>query len=324
MAITNEQSSSTAGRELIMTRTIDAPRELVYKVWTDPQHVAQWWGPNGFTNTIIEMDVRPGGTWLYTMHAPDGTDFPNKIVYSEVVKAERLVYVHSDGSENDPKQFDVTITFEAEGNKTKLTMRSLFGSAETLKMLIENFGVAEGGNQTLNRLEAHLVSMDGESNLVLQKVFNAPQELVFRAWTEAEHLAHWWGPKGMPITVAKLDFSPGGVFHYSMQSPDGNAIWGKFVYREIIAPTKITFVSSFADANCGTIRNPWMDTWPLEVLNVMTLTEQDGKTTLTLKGGPIHASETELAAFNTAKKGMEQGFSGTFEQLEAYLAGMAK
>src|SRR3972149_4696907 len=97
-------------QELILTRIFDAPRELVFEAWTDPKHVAQWWGPNGFTNTIHEMNVRPGGVWRFVMHGPDGVDYPNKIVYDEIVKPERLVYSHVSG----PK-FQTTVTFDEQG-----------------------------------------------------------------------------------------------------------------------------------------------------------------------------------------------------------------
>lgn len=150
---------STADREITLTRVFDAPRELVFAAWTEPKHVAQWWGPNGFTNTIHEMDVRPGGVWRLVMHGPDGTDYPNKIVYSEVVKPERLVYTHGSGEEADPGQFRVTVTFADRGGKTVLTMRSLFESAAARDKVVKEFHAIEGGNQTLDRLGAYLAKM---------------------------------------------------------------------------------------------------------------------------------------------------------------------
>jgi uncharacterized protein YndB with AHSA1/START domain len=143
-------------REIVFTRILHAPRELVFEAWTDPKHVAQWWGPNGFTNTIYEMDVRPGGVWRFILHGPDGVDYPNKIVYEEVVKPERLVYTHGGDEENDPGQFQVTVTFDDQGNKTELTMRMLFVSKEEREKVVREYGAIEGGNQTLNRLEKHL------------------------------------------------------------------------------------------------------------------------------------------------------------------------
>jgi len=150
------RDTSGSNREIVITRLIDAPRELVWNAWTDPVQVAGWWGPNGFTNTIHAMDVRPGGVWLFDMHGPDGTDYPNRIVFIEVVKPERLVYQHGSGEANDPAAFDVTVTFEAQGGKTRLTMRSLFATAAARDFVVKEFKAIEGGNQMVDRLERHL------------------------------------------------------------------------------------------------------------------------------------------------------------------------
>lgn len=155
----NDSANPESDREIVVTRLLDAPRELVFKVWTDPQHVAQWWGPNGFTNTIREMDVRPGGIWRFVMHGPDGVDYDNKIVFLEVVKPERLVYDHGDDVEDDPNCFRVTVTFAEQGGKTLLTMRSLFKSAAARDYVVKEFGAIDGANQTLGRLEQHLAKM---------------------------------------------------------------------------------------------------------------------------------------------------------------------
>ena len=147
--------TENADREIVMTRVFDAPRELVFEAWTDPEQVRQWWGPRGFTTTIHEMDVRPGGVWRFIMHGPDGTDYDNKIVYSEIVRPERLVYDHGSDKEDDPGQFHVTVTFAKEGDRTRLTMRLLFASTEARDAVIE-FGAVEKGNQTLECLAEHL------------------------------------------------------------------------------------------------------------------------------------------------------------------------
>lgn len=143
---------SVVGKEIIGVKTFDAPRELVWDAWTDPKHVAIWWGPNGFTNTIHEMSVKPGGIWRFIMHGPDGVDYPNRIEFIEVVKPEKLVYDHGDDS--NPKQFHVTVLFEEEGSKTKLTMRSRFPSEEDIKK-VADFAL-DGLRETLGRLENFL------------------------------------------------------------------------------------------------------------------------------------------------------------------------
>ena len=162
-----------------------------------------------------------------------------------------------------------------------------------------------------------------QKQLIITRTLIAPRELVFKVWTEAEHLAHWWGPKGFTLVVSNLDFRPGGLFHYCMKSPDGFVMWGRFDYREIIAPEKIVFTNSFSDEAGNITRAPFSAVWPLKILNTLVLTEQDGKTLLTLSGYPTDATEEEYAAFEGMHANMQQGFAGTFEQLEAYLATLA-
>jgi len=118
MAAEREDATSTTDREIVTARVVDAPREPVFEGWTDPKHVAQWWGPDGFTNTIQEMDVRPGGVWRLVMHGPDGIDYKNKSIFDEIVKPERLVYSHLSGP-----VFRMTVTFDEQDGKTTVTMR---------------------------------------------------------------------------------------------------------------------------------------------------------------------------------------------------------
>ena len=150
--------ASTADREIVIERTVNAPRELVWRAWTEADQIAAWWGPNGFTTTIHEMDVKVGGVWRFIMHGPDGTDYPNKIVYREMVKPERLVYDHGDDNDAHSYSFRATITFAAQGRKTKVTMHALFASAEAREASVE-FGAIEGGVQTLARLDQHVATM---------------------------------------------------------------------------------------------------------------------------------------------------------------------
>jgi uncharacterized protein YndB with AHSA1/START domain len=155
---------------------------------------------------------------------------------------------------------------------------------------------------------------------VITRTFDAPRELVWKAWTERDHLMKWFGPKGFVISTAKLDFRPGGTFHYAMRGPDGKEMWGKFVYREIVAPEKIVLINSFSDEHGNITRHPMSATWPREMLSTSIFTEHQGKTTITLKWIPINATAEELATFDAARDGMRQGWTGTFDQLAEYLA----
>ena len=148
--------STTADREIVLSRLLDAPRELVFAAWTDPKQVVQWWGSRGFTTTNHEMSVTPGGVWRFVMHGPDGRDYKNKIIFTEVVKPERLVYSHAGEEEHEDVRFHVTVTFQAQGRKTLLTMRSLFATARERDEVVTKYGAIEGGKQTLERLAEHV------------------------------------------------------------------------------------------------------------------------------------------------------------------------
>lgn len=150
------KSNDTSNRELSVSRLLNAPRDLVWKVWTEPEHIAKWWGPNGFTNTIFKMEVNPGGEWEFIMHGPDGTDYKNKHIFHEIVKEERLVLDHVTAA-----KFRMTVTFEAKGDKTLLTIQSSFESAEQLEQVIKVFKADEGLKQNVDKLEAYLATMCG-------------------------------------------------------------------------------------------------------------------------------------------------------------------
>jgi len=288
----------------------------VFQVWTDPEHVGSWWGPQGFTTTIHEMDVRQGGVWRFTMHGPDGVNYPNKIVYLEIKKPQRLVYDHGDDGQRG--YFRVTVTFDEEGNQTRLTMRSLFATAAERDEVVTRYRAIEGGNQTLDRFAEQLAKTPREFSI--SRVFDAPRDLVWKAVTEADRLMHWWGPKGFAMLVCKVDLRPGGVFQYAMRSSGGHAMWGQWLYREITPPDRLVAVVSFTDEHGNLSRHPASPTWPLEVLNIMTLSEQDGKTTMTISGYAINATEEERKTFDAGRGSMKQGFTGTLDQLDAYLA----
>jgi len=150
------RASSSADREVLITRIINAPRDLVFAAWVDSKHADKWMGPAGYTTVTQSMDVRPGGLWRYTMSGPQGV-FPNRVTYIEVEKPSRLVYKHGSDKDNDPDAFEVTVTFEelADG-KTHIKMHSVFPSAEARNKVVKEFRAIEGGYQTLERLEQHV------------------------------------------------------------------------------------------------------------------------------------------------------------------------
>jgi uncharacterized protein YndB with AHSA1/START domain len=155
---------------------------------------------------------------------------------------------------------------------------------------------------------------------LISRTFDTPRDIVFQAFTEPERMKRWWGPEGFTVIASTMDLRPGGTYHYGLRAPDGGAMWGKLVYREIVAPERLVFVNSFSDENGVITRHPMSATWPLEMLSTLLFTEQQGRTMFTLKWSPINPSPEERATFDGAHDGMRGGWTGTMNQLAAYLA----
>src|ERR1041385_6613522 len=286
-------ASAAATNEITATRVFDAPRELVWRMWTDPQHVVHWWGPNGFTNTLHEMDVRPGGAWRFIMHGPDGRDYKNKFIYKEVVKPSRLSYSHVSGP-----LFDAVVDFAEQGGKTVVSVRMISESAALRDKVVAEFGAVEGLHQTLGRLETML----GRS-LVMTRTFDAPRDLVFRAWTDPSHVQQWWGPHGFTNPRCEWDARPGGAIHIDMRGPDGTVYPMPGEFHDVAAPERLVFSSSDVDG-------------ALQVVTTVTFADEGEKTKMRMEAIVVHAAPE--AAF--AIEGMEAGWTQTLERLGEDLA----
>jgi uncharacterized protein YndB with AHSA1/START domain len=159
MAATSSLDLDHDPRSIVGIREFDAPRELVFSVWTTSEHLAQWWGPNGFTTTTSSFDFRPGGVWRFVMHGPDGRDYQNRVTFEEIVPPERIVYRHGGGDDVEPVQFSVTVLFEdVGGNRTRVTWRSDFPSAAERDRLIKDYGADKGLMQTMARLADYVAA----------------------------------------------------------------------------------------------------------------------------------------------------------------------
>lgn len=174
-----------------------------------------------------------------------------------------------------------------------------------------------------NGNEKNNTTMERE-DFKISRTIDAPRELVFDVFTQPEHLMHWWGPKGLTMKTAKVDLRPGGLYHYSMEVPGGGEMWGRFLYKEIVRPERLVFINSFSDKDGGITRHPMAPNWPLEMLCDFKFTEKDGKTILELSGRPINCSEEEANTYYDNFPSMQQGFGGTFDQLDAYLSSIKK
>jgi uncharacterized protein YndB with AHSA1/START domain len=300
---------NTTDREILITRLFDAPRELAWQAMTDPEHVVQWWGPRGFTTTIQEMDVRPGGVWTHIMHGPDGIDYPNHSVFQEVVYPERLVFAHGGSRPGGPEaDFIATWTFETTDGGTRVTIRMVFPTAAQRDIVVKEYGAVEGARQTFERLAEHLPKMGfAARHIVIERIVDAPPDLVFQCWTDPKHMARWWAPHGFTNPVCELDVRIGGTWRIVMRGPDGTDYPCHGVYREIVPAERLVFTNNATDAAGEPV---------LDGLTTVTFAAANGKTKLTVATGAI--ARVDYAA--DYLEGMQIGWTQSLERLDAEVA----
>jgi len=151
--------SNTHDRELLLQRTLDAPVDLVWEAWTNPEHIANWWGPDGFTNTIHIMDMTTGGEWDLVMHGPDGTNYKNKSIFREIIPQKKIVYEHISAP-----HFTATIEFEDQGEQTHIKWHMLFDTVEQFIQVVKTFKADEGLKQNIAKLNLYLTGMNKKRN----------------------------------------------------------------------------------------------------------------------------------------------------------------
>lgn len=300
------------GPSMWVTRRFAAPRDVVFDLCSDPNHITHWWGPVGFSTTTQAFDFRPGGVWKHVMHGPDGTDYDNEVVYREIVRPEKIAYSHI-----SPPPFETVMTFKAVGDDTELTFHMTFPTAE-MRQAIADAKAAEGLRDTVDRFNDYIAG-DAADTFVIARTVDAPRDVVWRAWTDEKALGQWFGPKGVETISADMDFRVGGTFHFGMRTPDGQTMYGKWVFRAIEPQRRLVWVHSFADKDRNVARHPMSPTWPAEMLTTVTFDEYAGKTVVTVRWTPMNANATERKIFTDAKAGMGQGWGGTFERLDAFL-----
>ncbi|TWT96736.1 hypothetical protein Pla108_25100 [Botrimarina colliarenosi] len=307
--------------ELRITRVYDAPVAAVWDAWTDPDQAAQWWGPRGFTITTHSKDLRPGGSWDYTMHGPDGVDWPNTTLYHEVVEYEKLVYDHG-GAADRPPLFRVTVLFSESEGKTTMDMTMTMASPEAAEQIKQHIKDA-GGNATWDRLAEHLgMQSTGKECFVINRSFDAPIDVVFDMWTLPEHIVRWLPPTGFVMELLREETRVGGKSFYRMVNEAGVELFGCVEYREIERPDRLVSTQEFCDAEENLSRHPMAPVWPATMLRTVTFTAEGPQSTrVTVVWEPIgHVTPAERAAFVEERSGMTQGWTGSFDKLEALLA----
>jgi len=306
--------------ELKLTRIYDAPLRAVWDAWTDPIQAAHWWGPRGFTLTTHSKDLRVGGTWRYTMHGPDGVDYPNVTRYLEVESHRRLVYDHG-GTDDTPALFRVTVLFSETPRGTKMDMTMTLATPEAAEEA-RKFIKRAGGDATWDRLSEFLTERaSGKARFVINRSFPVAREQMFQMWTRPEHFARWLPPTGAEMSFIRADIRSGGDAFYSMTFPDGAKMHGRVAYREIQSPERLVYTQQFCNENEEPARHPMSPTWPETMLTVVTFAEEGPEQTrVTVVWEPDAASTPEeIDTFVKGRSGMTQGWTGSFDKLEALL-----
>jgi uncharacterized protein YndB with AHSA1/START domain len=321
-----ETASSTtetpAANEIVISRAFAAPRAMVWDALADPWQVGQWWGPKGFTTTILEMDLRTGGKWRLIMHGPDGTKYPNEMTFTEVVPTQFIRLELTGGREGaELLHFHQTMTFTDEEGGTRFTIRIAFATAKERDRNVRDYGSIEGGKQMMQRLEAHLHERSIHSikklaeatathELHITRTFNAPRELVWRAWTDPEMAKQWSGPKQWPAFHMELGKKPGDRWRIGLRGNRPGTdipteIWQGGVLREFVPPERLVYTYAWENrANVGLPE----DGDPHETVITVRLEEHAGKTTM----------HFHQAFFATAaeRDGHNGGWNSSFERLE--------
>ncbi len=162
--------------------------------------------------------------------------------------------------------------------------------------------------------------MNPDHTFSIVRTFAVPRHVVWQMCTQVEHLKQWWGPKEMTMTFAQLDFRVGGTFHYCLQSTEGWDLWALFTYEDIQPEEKIVFIDAFSDKDGNLSHHPMAPEWPSQILNTLILTEENGRTTMTITATPVHASPQEIKVFDDNDESMRGGFGELFDKLNAYLS----
>ncbi|MFC0350069.1 SRPBCC family protein [Undibacterium danionis] len=320
---TPAQLTQPKANEIYLVRVYDAPVELVWDAWIDPAQAAQWWGPRGFTLTTHSKDLRVGGAWHYTMHGPDGTDYPNIATYYEIEPYKKLVYDHG-ATEISPPLFRVTVLFTTIGKKTQMEMTMALATAEAATET-RKFIKQAGGEATWDRFAEYLAEqIEHKERFVINRSFAAPIDVMYEMWTKVEHFSRWLPPTGFTMSFIRADIRVGGSSFYKMtkgSSENNITMYGRAAYLEMDKPYRLVYTQQFCDEYENIARHPMAPVWPETMLTTVQFTEEaEDSTRVTVTWEP-HGALTieELQAFMKERAGMTIGWTGSFDKLEAQL-----
>ena len=306
--------------ELVITRIFDAPHELMWKAWTEPELLKRWWGPKVFTAPVIRIDFHVGGKYLYCMRSPDGQDFWSTGTYREIIPYKKIVVTDSFADEKGsivpasqygmtgdwPLELVVTLSFETQDGKTKFTLQHAGIPAGEMRDMTK-----VGWNESFDKLadvlleeksrrgKNILVAEPGKQEASMIRLFDAPRETVWKAYTDPKLMARWWGPRKFTIVVDKMDVKPGGIWRIINRDAEGNEFVFHGVYHEVSRPARLVFTFE------------WEGMPGHVLLDIVTFEDVEGRTKVTEKS----VFESVEDRDGMVESGMEEGGPETMDRL---------
>jgi uncharacterized protein YndB with AHSA1/START domain len=299
-------------------RLYDATVEQVWDAWSDISKIAQWWGPRGFSITHKSKELKMGGQWVYTMHGPDGVDYPNVALYHEVIPFKKLVYDHG-ASGDKPALFQVTAIFTSVAGKTQLHLTMSMATNEAAQE-IKKFIKQVHGNSTWDRLAEFLANEKKKSIFVINRCFEKDLMSVYNAWLDPEKLVKWLAPTGFSMKFLECNVIPKGSSLYCMSNGEVT-MYNKIFYEDISLGKQLVYTQTFVDREGGISRHPGLPVFPETMRTTVEFAaEGESLTRVTVQWEPYgHFTAEEVTVFESIRPSMMQGFSGSFAALEQFL-----
>jgi len=312
-------SNSTLTHALTITRTYAAPKELMFQLFTQVEHLKRWFCPLGWSVAEADLDLTVGGAWRVKMVYPDGEGLVMKGTYREITRPDKVVFTHvwEKGHPNAEIETLITVTFAESGGKTTMTFVQEGFTTESSRD-----DHLQGWSDAFVNLESAINEESDESatvSLRIERTFNAPRQVVWDAWTNPAALEKWFGPIGCTLKNLKADIQEGGEYVYEMTMPGGTPMHAKWAFRRLIEPKYMCIVFGFCDPEGNLQPTTMLPVWPLNHRSDVLFVDMGEKTLMLMRSTPIHATEEEIAAYEGMIENMNMGWKGTLDKLDNFI-----
>lgn len=304
-------------RTLSTTRVFNAELELVWKVWSDINHLNNWWGPRGFTQTTSKYDFVENGVWSFVMHGPDGVDYQNDMIYSVIIPMKKIVLRH-----DSPPEFTVTALFKViDSKRTQVDFIQVIDD-QKVHDIVKDFAIVANMEHQM-KFEEEVAKLKGEivpKEFTIAREFGVDLDTMWKMFTLPELMSCWYGPKEIKNGCCDMDFRRGGHYHFSMIAEDKSESWGKLYYIDIVKNVRLIYLTTFSNASGEITRHPMAPLMPAELLTTVNFIKMDeNKSKIEIRWYPINALPEEIKMFNDFHESFNMGWSGSLDRLESCL-----